>query len=74
MKWRKPGDPATPGHSGKSPGAKTKAPVDNTYGSEEDMLDKPGTLVEPDVREKISDYFKIMKLRESVRLLLDETD
>jgi hypothetical protein len=70
MSWRKQGDSATPGHSGKAPKAKTKAPHDPTYGSQDDMLDKPGTIVEPDVRDKISKYFKTMKLREWVRLIL----
>jgi len=37
------------------------------------MLDEPGTIVEPDVREKISKYFKTMKLREWVRLILRES-
>lgn len=36
------------------------------------MLDEPGTIVEPDVREKISKYFKTMKLREWVRLILQK--
>jgi hypothetical protein len=70
MAWRTNGDPATPGHSGRAPKAKTKAPHDPTYGSQDDMLDEPGTIVEPEVREKISDYFKTMKLREWVRLIL----
>lgn len=70
MSWRKAGDPATPGHSGAAPKAKTKAPHDPSYASVDDMLDKPGTIVEPEVREKISKYFKIMKLREWVRLIL----
>ena len=34
------------------------------------MLDQPGTIVEPEVREKISKYFKTMGLREWVRLIL----
>lgn len=70
MSWRKPGDPATPGHSGKAPKAKTKAPRDVTYGSQSDMLDEPGTIVEPDVREKISKYFKTMGLREWIREII----
>lgn len=70
MQWRRPGDPATPGHSGRAPKAKTKAPHDRTYGSQDDMLDKPGTIVEPEVREKISKYFKTMGLREWIREII----
>ena len=70
MRWRKAGDPATPGHSGKAPKAKTQAPRDRTYGAQDDMLDRPGTIVEPDVREKISKYFKTMGLRECIREIL----
>ena len=72
MRWRRPGDPATPGHSGRAPKAKTRAPSDPTYGSVSDMLDEPGTIVEPDVREKISKYFQTMGLREWVRLILQK--
>jgi hypothetical protein len=32
----------------------------------DDMLDKDGVIVEPDVREKVKKYFKAMKLRETV--------
>jgi hypothetical protein len=70
MRWRKPGDPATPGHSGRAPKAKTKAPHDRTYGAQDDMLDQPGTIVEPEVREKISKYFKTMRLREWIREII----
>jgi hypothetical protein len=73
MGWRTAGDPATPGHSGLAPKAKTRAPHDRTYGAQDDMLDEPGTIVEPDMREKISQYFKTMKLREWVRLILRES-
>lgn len=72
MKWRKQGDPAVPGYSGKSKSAKTRAPKDPTYGSEPDMLDKDGIIVEPDVRKKIASYFKDMGLREWVRLIIRE--
>jgi len=70
MGWRTAGDPATPGHSGRAPKAKTKAPHDRTYGAQDDILDQPGTIVEPEVREKISNYFKVMKLRECIREIL----
>jgi hypothetical protein len=36
------------------------------------MLDQPGTIVEPDVREKISNYFRSMGLREWIREVLKE--
>ncbi len=36
------------------------------------MLDLPGTIVEPDVRAKIADYFEKMKLREMLRDLIRE--
>jgi len=35
-------------------------------------LDHPGTIVEPDVRKKISKYFRSMKLREWIREVLME--
>ncbi len=34
------------------------------------MLDQPGTIVEPEVREKISKYFKAMHLREWIREII----
>lgn len=38
------------------------------------MLDQPGTIVEPDVREKISKYFRSMRLREWIReIILEES-
>lgn len=43
-----------------------KIPNDPTYGHVTDMLDEPGVIVEPDVRAKISDYFKKMLLRETI--------
>lgn len=70
MTWRKPGDSATPGHSGRAPKAKTRAPHDPIYGSQDDMLDRSGTIVEPEVREKISKYFKTMGLREWIREII----
>lgn len=70
MSWRTSGDAATPGRSGRAPSAKTKAPHDLTYGAESEMLDEPGTIVEPEVREKVSDYLKTMGLRECIRFIL----
>jgi hypothetical protein len=66
--WRRAGDPALPGI--KQPKAKTKKSNvhDPTYGGHSDMLDLPGTIVEPDVREKISSYFSKMGLREEMML------
>ena len=72
--WRKPGDPSLPGLRRDSPKSRTRAPKDSTYGSEPDMLDQPGTIVEPDVREKISKYFRSMRLREWIReIILEES-
>jgi len=71
-RWRTQGDPATPGFKLREPRAKTRAPHDPTYGSQSDMLDEPGLMVEPDVRRKIASYFKKMKLREMVEQILDE--
>jgi len=71
-KWRSQGDPATPGFKLGEPRAKTKAPRDITYGREPDMLDKPGLIVEPDVRRKIAKYFKKMKMREMIEEIVDE--
>jgi len=61
MPWRTEKEPSI---KGKQPKVKTKAPHDPTYGKEPDMLDQPGLLVEPDVRQKIAKYFKQMRLRE----------
>ena len=36
------------------------------------MLDAPGLIVEPDVRQKIAKYFKKMKLREMIEEIVDE--
>lgn len=71
--WRTSGDPPLPGEFNKGAPKKKKAPHDATYGSEPDLLDKPGVIVEPDVRKKISDYFTKMKLREFIRDCLKET-
>jgi hypothetical protein len=71
-KWRSQSDPPTPGFNLREPRAKTKAPHDPTYGREPDMLDKPGLIVEPDVRRKIAKYFKKMKMREMIEEILDE--
>jgi len=70
--WRTSGAPPLPGAFNKGAPKKKKAPHDSTYGSEPDMLDKPGVIVEPDVRKKISDYFTKMKLREFIRDWLKE--
>jgi hypothetical protein len=71
-RWRTQGDPATPGFKLREPRAKTHAPHDPTYGSQSDMLDEPGLIVEPDVRRKIASYFKKLKLREMIEQILDE--
>lgn len=65
--WRTVGYPALPGDFNKGAPKKKRAPHDATYGNEPDLLDKPGVIVEPDVRKKISDYFSKMKLREFIR-------
>lgn len=65
-RWRTQDDPATPGFKLREPRAKMKAPHDPTYGSQPDMLDEPGLIVEPEVRRKIASYFKKMKLREMI--------
>lgn len=73
MGWRSQGDPALPNLRTAEPSARTRAPKDPTYGSQDDMLSKPGVIVEPDVRRKIAKYFKKMKLREVIlEILLDE--
>jgi len=53
---------------------KSQVKNDPTYGSEPDMLDQPGVIVEPDVRKKIADYFKKMMLRETIRSILYEIE
>jgi len=63
--WRKPGDPPLPGIDQKHTKIRKGSQDDRTYGSRSDMLDLPGTIVEPDVRKKIADYFGKMHLRES---------
>jgi hypothetical protein len=63
--WRKPGDPPLPGIDQKKLKIRKGSQSDKTYGSRSDMLDLPGTFVEPDVRQKIADYFGKMHLRES---------
>ena len=64
--WRTVGDSPLPGNFNKGAPKKKSAPRDATYGNEPDMLDRPGVIVEPDVRKKISDYFSKMKLREFI--------
>jgi hypothetical protein len=63
--WRKPGDQPLPGIDQKKLKIRKGSQSDKTYGSRSDMLDLPGTFVEPDVRQKIADYFGKMHLRES---------
>jgi beta-phosphoglucomutase-like phosphatase (HAD superfamily) len=65
--WREAGDSPLPSGFNKGAPKKKKAPYDATYGNEPDLLDKPGVIVEPDVRKKISNYFTKMKLREFIR-------
>lgn len=72
MSWRTSGGPATPGHGTSEPRAKTKVPHDPTYGSQPDMLDRPGLIVEPDVRRKIVKYFRKMRMREMIEEIVDE--
>jgi hypothetical protein len=71
--WRTVGDSPLPGNFNRGAPKKKKAPHDTTYGNEPDLLDKPGVIVEPDVRKKISNYFTKMKLREFIRDCLKET-
>lgn len=71
MGWRTSGDSAVPGHRAVEPRARTRAPHDPTYGAETDMLDRPGLIVEPDVRRKIAKYFKKMRMREMIEEIVD---
>jgi len=61
--WRTAGDPPLPVKR-RAPSVRRRPPHDPTYGDEPDLLDRDGTIVEPDVRMKISKYFKGMHLRE----------
>jgi len=70
--WRSVGDSPLPGNFNKGAPKKKKSPHDATYGNEPDLLNKPGVIVEPDVRKKISNYFTKMKLREFIRDCLKE--
>ena len=72
MRWRTQNNPAAGSYKLDEPRAKTKPPYNTTYGSEPDMLDAPGLIVEPDVRQKIAKYFRKMKLREMIEEILDE--
>jgi len=72
--WRTVGDSPLPGNFNKGAPKKKRAPHDATYGNEPDLLDKPGVIVEPDVRKKISNYFTKMKLREFIRDCLIERE
>ena len=60
------GDPPLPGLSTRGPRRRTP-PRDPTYGREPDLLDRPGVIVEPDVRRKIAKYYDDMLLREIIR-------
>jgi hypothetical protein len=71
--WRTVGMSPLPGDFNKGAPKKRSAPRDSTYGNEPDLLDKPGVIVEPDVRKKISNYFTKMKLREMIREYIRET-
>jgi len=71
--WRTVGDAPLPGNFNRGAPRKKSAPHDATYGNEPDLLDKPGVIVEPDVRKKISNYFTKMKLREMIREYIRET-
>lgn len=71
--WRTAGDSPLPGNFNRGAPRKKIAPHDATYGNEPDLLDKPGVIVEPDVRKKISNYFTKMKLREMIREYIRET-
>jgi len=68
--WREVGDAPLPGNFNKGAPKKKRPPHDSTYGNEPDLLDKPGVIVEPDVRKKISNYFTKMKLREMISELI----
>jgi hypothetical protein len=70
--WRTVGDAPLPGNFNKGAPKKNRPPHDTTYGNEPDLLDRPGVIVEPVVRKKISDYFTKMKLREFIRDCLKE--
>lgn len=72
MGWRTQNDPVAGSRKLDEPRAKTRPPHDPTYGSEPDMLDASGLIVEPDVRQKIAKYFRKMKLREMIEEILDE--
>jgi hypothetical protein len=65
--WRKAGDPALPGIKTRGP-KRRRPPSDPTYGEVPDLLDRPGVIVEPDVRDRIAKYFDDMLLREWVIL------
>ena len=70
--WREAGDHPLPGNFNAGEPKKKRAPKDATYGAEPDMLDKPGVIVEPVVRKKISDYFTKMKLREMIKTIMSD--
>lgn len=63
--WRRVGDPPLPGLKTRGP-KRRRPPKDATYGEVPDLLDRPGVIVEPDVRDRIARYFDDMLLRERV--------
>ena len=67
--WRTVGDPALPGLNTRGP-KRRRPPRDPTYGEEPDLLDKPGVIVEPDVRRRIARYYDDMLLREVIMEIL----
>jgi hypothetical protein len=67
--WRHAGDPPLPGGIKRGP-KRRRPPADPTYGSEPDLLDKAGVIVEPDVRRKIASYYDDMLLREVIKRIL----
>jgi len=61
--WRRQGDPPAPGLGSLKGPRRGRPPRDPTYGEEPDLLDKPGLIVEPDVRRVIAAYMRDMGLR-----------
>ena len=61
--WRKQGDPPAPGLGSLKGPKRGKPPHDATYGEQPDLLDKPGLIVEPEVRKVIAAYMDHMGLR-----------
>ena len=61
--WRRQGDPPAPGLGSLKGPRRRRPPHDPTYGEQPDLLDKPGLIVEPDVRRVIAAYMRDMGLR-----------